>query len=227
MNLNIRQFIAILIAALIYLTAMNSEKVLRNLVREMLEESIEPSLTGNVSGKPSIVLGPNAKKFLAAKMTPEEINLVFERMNNVSLEQFQRYDAYFDQYGNEYGIPGGGSLLKAMAIEETTLGKNLRNQSGSTAAGVIQITAPTLKTLNQNLPEGQHYDYKTLTSDPAKSIQIAAHYISEILMKGQGLGSLEQILARYKTGPDMANYVKRVKAFQKFVKASDPKKYPH
>jgi hypothetical protein len=104
-----------------------------------------------------------------------------------------------------------------MSIEETTLGSSMTNAAGSTAAGLLQITKPTLDTLNANLPQGSHYDYKSLTSDPGMSVKIAAHYIKAYLMGKMGLRDRVSILKAYKTGGDSANYVTRVEAFKKFV----------
>jgi hypothetical protein len=196
---------------------MRTQQILRSLIGEILNEAIDPSLLGAVAGKQAIVIGPNAKKFLATKgMSTNEINLVFERINNVTLEQWQRYDADFKKYGMMYGLTP--SLLKAMAIEETSLGKNLANLQGSSAAGVIQITKPTLNTLNMNIADpNQHYDYNTLLSNAGKSIEIAARYIKEFLIGKKKLKGRPEILRAYKTGSDAPNYVIRVEAFKKFV----------
>lgn len=197
---------------------MISEKILRSLVREMISEAalIEPTLLGKVDGVPSIVIGKNAESYLRSKgMTVDEISTVFSRINNVSVDNFKRYDQTFKKYAAEHGLKP--SLLKAMSIEETTLGKSMTNADGSTAAGLIQITKPTLDTLNANLPKDVHYDYKSLTSDPGMSIKIAAHYIKSYLIDKLGLKDRASILMAYKTGSDAPNYVKRVEAFKKFV----------
>lgn len=195
---------------------MNAEKILRQLIGEILWEAIDPVLMGNMSGKQALVLGPNAKKFLISKgMTSGEVSLVFERINNITVEQFQKYDEDFRKYAAQYGLKP--SLLKAMAIEETSLGKSLKNLQGSTAAGIIQITKPTLDTLNMNLPPGKRYDYNSLLGDPGKSIEIAAHYIKDFLIGKKKLTDRAAILKAYKTGPDAPNYVTRVEAFKKFV----------
>lgn len=201
---------------------MMNENILRLSIRNILLESAEinPSLLGDVGGKQSFVFGPKAKKFLAsAGLSAEDIGYVVDRLNNISLDRFNRYDDEFVSSGRKFGLKP--STLKAMAIEETTLGKSLTNAEGSTAAGVIQITKPTLDTFNKNLPKGVKYDYDTLTSSPEKSIEIAAHYIDHFLIKGRGLKDRTAILSAYKTGPDSANYVKRVNAFKKFVDIVD------
>ena len=199
-----------------------NENLIRLAIRNILLEDaqIDPSLLGDVKGGQALVFGPKAKKFLAANgMTSEEIGYVVDRLNNMSVDRFNRYDDDFIRAGRRFGLKP--STLKAMAIEETTLGKNLQNIQGSTAAGVIQITRPTLDTFNKNLPSGVRYDYDVLTTNPEKSIEIAAHYIDHFLIKAKGLKDRTKILSAYKTGPDSANYVKRVNAFKKFVDLVD------
>jgi len=201
---------------------MMNENLLRLSIRNILLEdaAINPALLGDVGGTKSFVFGPKAKKFLSSMgLTAEEISYVVDRLHNLSLDRFNRYDDEFINSGRKFGLKP--STLKAMAIEETTLGKSLTNAEGSTAAGVIQITKPTLDTFNKNLPKGFSYDYNVLTSNPAKSIEIAAHYIDHFLIKGRGLKDRTSILSAYKTGPDSANYVKRVNAFKKFVDIVD------
>jgi hypothetical protein len=197
---------------------MLSEKILRSLVREILVESValDPKLLGTVDGSPSIVFGKNATTYLTSKgMTPPEIQTVSARINNISIENFKKYDQAFKQFAAEQGLKP--SLLKAMSIEETTLGLSLKNTSGSTAAGLLQINKPTLDTLNANLPNGVRYEYQTLSSDPVASVKIAAHYIKAYLIGKLGLKDRASILKAYKTGPDSSNYVARVEAFKKFV----------
>lgn len=198
---------------------MRESYLIRALIKEILAEaaSIDPSLLGNVKGAAAIVIGPKAQAFLAAKgMNPEEISIVVGRINNVKVADFNKYDDAFRSYGAAHGLKP--SLLKAMSIEETTLGiRGLKNQSGSTAGGLIQITKPTLDTLNANLPAGVHYKYENLFSDPAFSVKVVAHYIQHYLIGKRGLKDRASILKAYKTGPDAPNYVKRVEAFKKFV----------
>jgi hypothetical protein len=201
---------------------MMNENLLRLSIRNILLEdaAINPALLGDVDGIKSLVFGPKAKKFLDSMgLSAEEIGYVVERLDNMSLDRFNRYDDEFISSGRKFGLKP--STLKAMAIEETTLGKSLTNAKGSSAAGVIQITKPTLDTFNKNLPKSVSYDYNVLTSNPEKSIEIAAHYIDHFLIKGKGLKDRTSILSAYKTGPDSANYVKRVNAFKKFVDLVD------
>jgi hypothetical protein len=197
-----------------------SEKIIRSIIKRILMEAtdLDPSLLGNVAGAQSIVLGANASKYLMSKgMNQAEIKIVFDRINNMSIVSFNKYDEAFKTHAAAHGLKP--SLLKAMSIEETTLGKNLKNLSGSTAAGIIQITKPTLDTLNANLPAGVHYDYNSLLSDPALSIKIAAHYIKDYLIGKLGLKDRASILRKYKTGADASNYAARVEAFKKFIDA--------
>lgn len=198
---------------------MGGHRLIRVLINEILNEvvNLDPSLLGNVKGTPSIVIGPKAQAFLVSKgMTPEEVAIVAGRINNVKIADFNRHDGIFKSHASAHGLKP--SLLKAMSIEETTLGiEGLKNTEGSTAAGLIQITKPTLDTLNANLPQDVHYDYASLLSDPGMSVKIAAHYIQHYLIGKRGLKDRASILKAYKTGPDAPNYVKRVEAFKKFV----------
>lgn len=198
---------------------MEAKNLVRRLVRELIQESsdINQALLGSVKGNPSIVLGPQARKFLEANgLTTEEVSIVFNRINNIGVSDFKKYDQVFRNHASAHGLKP--SLLKAMSIEETTLGLGgLSNTSGSTAAGLIQITKPTLDTLNANLPKGVHYDYEKLFTDPGYSVKVAAHYIQRFLIEKKGLKDRVSILRAYKTGPDSDNYVRRVEAFKKFV----------
>ena len=199
-----------------------NENLLRLSIRNILLEdaAINPALLGTVNDVESLVFGPKAQKVLAASgFSAEEIGYVGDRLHNMSLDRFNRYDTNFVSAGRKFGLKP--STLKAMAIEETTLGKSLTNAAGSTAAGIIQITKPTLDTFNKNLPKDVRYVYDTLISNPEKSIEIAAHYIDHFLIKGRGLKDRTAMLTAYKTGPDSANYVKRVNAFKKFVDLVD------
>jgi hypothetical protein len=197
---------------------MQTEKILRCVIREVISESAQStsSLLGTVGGKSAFVFGPNAQKFLISKgMTQAEVSIISNRMNNMLETTFKAHDSVFKTQGAAFGLKP--SLLKAMSIEETTLGKSMTNASGSTAAGLLQITKPTVDTLNANLPAGIHYDYNRLVSDPSLSVKVVAHYIKLFLMDKKGLKDRASILKAYKTGPDSANYVSRVEAFKKFV----------
>lgn len=197
---------------------MISELTLRSLVRELIAEAValDPSLLGNVNGVQSIVFGKKATAYLLSKgMTSNDISIITSRLNNISVDNFKKYDQVFKQHAAAHGLQP--TLLKAMSIEETTLGSKLKNQKGSSAAGLIQITGPTLATLNANLPKGVHYKYESLLSDPGASVGVAAHYIKSYLIQKLGLKDRGSILKAYKTGPDAENYVIRVEAFKKFV----------
>ena len=202
---------------------MMNENLIRLAIRNILLEDvqIDPVLLGKVGDNVAFVFGKGARQFLAKNnFTPEEVGYIVGRLNNITLDQFNRYDDNFIRSGRKFGLKP--STLKAMAIEETTLGKNLQNTQGSSAAGIIQITKPTLATFNKNLPKGVSYNYDDLLTNPEKSIEIAAHYIDHFLIKGKGLGNdRKAILKAYKTGPDSENYVKRVEAFKKFVDLVD------
>lgn len=195
---------------------MLAEQALRGLIRQMLAEVTDPSLLGKVGGNQALVFGPGALKFLTSKgMTQDEVKAVSGRINNMLETTFRAHDDTFRTQAAAFGLKP--SLLKAMSIEETTLGKSMTNAAGSTASGLLQITKPTIDTLNANLPAGTHYDYSKLASDPALAVKAVAHYIKAYLMEKRGLKDRVSILKAYKTGPDSANYVARVEAFKKFV----------
>lgn len=197
---------------------MLKEHDLRHLIRLIISEavSIDPSLLGKVGGQSALVFGPNSVKFLMSKgMTQEEVKTVSGRINNMSAATFAAHDSIFKTQAAAFGLKP--SLLKAMSIEETTLGKSMKNTAGSTAAGLLQITKPTIDTLNANLPAGIHYDYNRLATDPSLSVKAVAHYIKFFLIDKKGLNDRVSILKAYKTGADSANYVSRVEAFKKFV----------
>lgn len=196
---------------------MMKESLLRETIRNLLNEGEIPDvLLGSVRGVQSLVFGPKATQFLTDRgFSPEEIAIIVKRLHNTSIDAYKKYDHVFNDPNYRHGLKP--SLLKAMAIEETTLGKDLTNQQGGEAAGVIQITPDTLKTFNENLPKGVHYNFSDLTARPEFSIKVAAHYISDFLMKKKGLTDRRSILAAYKTGVDIPDYFKRVTAFMKFV----------
>jgi hypothetical protein len=197
---------------------MKNENVLRLLVREIMCEAtqLNPALLGKVGGQSALVFGPGAQKLLTSNgMTTAEVATVSGRINNMSEVTFKANDSIFKSQAAAFGLKP--SLLKAMSIEETTLGKSMKNTAGSTAAGLLQITKPTIDTLNANLPAGTHYDYNKLASDPSLSVKAVAHYIKFFLIDKRGLTDRASILKAYKTGPDAANYAARVEAFKKFV----------
>jgi hypothetical protein len=206
-----------------YLFYMMKEDLVRFTVRSILLEAadIDRSLTGKYNSETALVFGDKSKKYLTSpergtsQMSDWEFNEVFTRLNNTTLEKFRKYDGPITRYASEFGLKPG--LLKAMAIEETTLGKDLLNKSGGTAAGLIQITKGTLATLNNNLPKGVHYSYDDILSNPDLSVKAVAHYISHYLIGKKGLKDRSSILRAYKTGPDSENYVKRVNAYKKLV----------
>lgn len=193
--------------------------MIRNILLEVAV--FDKALTGKFENQPALVFGKGAKAYLTSpdrgslRMTDEEFDLIFERLNNMTLANFQKYDSVFNEYGDEFGI--SSSLLKAMSIEETTLGKHLINQKGGTAAGLIQITSQTIDTLNKNLPKGIHYNYNEVLANPKFSVKVVAHYIAAFLKKKKGHETEAEYLKAYKTGSDSDNYVKRVNTFKKLV----------
>jgi len=204
---------------------MINERSLRLLIREIITEAaaIDQRLLGNMGGNLVIALGPKAQEAMKqAGITDAEYQTIFSRVNNVSVKDFSKYDADFQANGTKYNV--NPDILKAMAIEETTLGLRANNESGSTATGILQMTAPTLETFNKNLPSGVRYQAADL-GNPKRSIQIVSHYLNSYLMKGKPLTDREiPILGtRYKTGSDAANYAARVQAFLKFVRLMKPK----
>lgn len=166
--------------------------------------------------KKMFAIGEGSKAALAkAGFTPEEIGFIDIKMNTMLLSEYKKYDPYFVKFGNQFKIDP--IILKAMAIEETALLSRKNKQEGMTAAGLVQLTKPTLATLNANLPKGVHYSYESLANDPVQSIKITAHYIRRILIEKRNL-NIEQAIAAYKTGPDSQNYLRRVTAYRKFIK---------
>ena len=202
---------------------MHKDKQIRLMIRNILLEAavFDKALTGKYENQPALVFGPGAKAYLTSpdrgqlRLSGEEFDLVFKRLNNTTLEKFQKYDSAFKTHGNAHGI--SSSLLKAMAIEETTLGKHLINQKGGSAAGLIQITKGTIDTLNNNIPKDVHYNYSDVLTNPTFSVKVVAHYIDAFLKKKRDLSDEAAYLRAYKTGPDSENYVKRVNAFRKLV----------
>jgi len=202
---------------------MINENLIRLTIRSILKEAanIDKSLTGKYNGDPALVFGKNAKAYLtspdrdSSQMSDWEFSQIFERLNNMTLEKFSKYDDSITTYGREFGLKP--SLLKGMAIEETTLGKDFANTGGGTAAGLLQITKSTIDTLNANLPKGVHYDHAAILSNPTMSVKAVAHYISHFLIDKRNLKDRTSILKAYKTGPDSENYVRRVNAFMKLV----------
>lgn len=201
---------------------MTTDKHLRIVIRNiLLETTVNKALTGKYKDQPALVFGPGAKEYLMSpdrgelRMSAQEFSTIFERLNNLTIEKFQKYDSTFKRYAAEHGL--SPSLLKAMSIEETTLGKNLLNQQGGTAAGLIQITKGTIDTLNKNLPKGIHYNYSDVLTNPTFSVKVVAHYIDAFLKSKKELKDEASYLRAYKTGPDAENYVKRVTAFKKLV----------
>lgn len=202
---------------------MHKDKQIRLMIRNILLEAavFDKALTGKYENQPALVFGPGAKAYLTSpdrgqlRLSGEEFDMIFERLNNTTLANFQKYDRVFKEYGDEFGV--SRSLLKAMSIEETTLGKHLINQKGGTAAGLIQITSQTIDTLNKNLPKGIHYNYSDVLTNPKFSVKVVAHYIAAFLKNKKGHENEAEYLKAYKTGPDSENYVKRVNAFKKLV----------
>jgi soluble lytic murein transglycosylase-like protein len=165
--------------------------------------------------KSMFAFGPKSNELLASSgYAPDEIAVIVKKLHTMTLAEFLKYDQTFKKVGAQYGLQP--SLLKAMALEETALLSRM-NTSGSTAAGLLQMTQGTLDTFNKNLPKGVHYQYETLLGNPSKSIEIAGHYIKHFLVDKLNLTSQGKILGAYKTGPDSKKYARRVIALKKFI----------
>ena len=212
-------------------------KILKDLIREYavsgpynLREDFIPKgegknppwvLLGSVGGVPSFVIGPGAKAFLAAEnFRPDQIDIIFNKFQNVPIERYTKYDAAFKNAEAEYGIDR--NILKAMALEESQLGKILvhPNWPDSTASGVIHMTAAAVMELNKRRKEAGkelivHADLqKPHYAD--SSIMNAAEFIRDVLKPRHG-DAPSSWIPQYKTGPDAQNYLTRISALKKFI----------
>ena len=226
---------------------------LRQFIRLLLQEvaTIPVELTGKKNGQPAFVFGKKSKEYLSGILDTNsshrvatedgvkymnDVQLVIHKLNNMLLSQYNMYDTEFKRNAGGLLTP---DLLKAIAIEETTLGVST-SSSESTAEGILQVLEGTLETLNKRRarknkkfklnPPLEIYTEADRV-DPVKSIEIGATLIKDHLLGkenydkdglnlgGEGITSIDKMLGRYKTGPDSGNYAKRVRVYQAFINA--------
>ena len=226
---------------------------LRHFIRLLLQEvaTIPVELRGKKDNQPAFVFGKKSKEYLSEILNTNsshrvatedgvkymnDVQLVIHKLNNMLLSQYSMYDAEFRKNASGLLTP---DLLKAIAIEETTLGVST-SSSASTAEGILQVLEGTLETLNKrrarkNKKYKLNPPLKIYTEadrvDPVKSIEIGATLIKDHLLGkenydkdglnlgGEGITSIDKMLGRYKTGPDSENYAKRVRVYQTFINA--------
>ena len=224
---------------------------LRQFIRLLLKEDASvPKIFRDKTGK-EFLFGPGAKDMIrkspaeggfgfddtvkrhpiAKHGTFTDAGLIAFKLNTLEIDQFGKYDAVFEKYAT----PNlSKNWLKAMAIEETLVGRNLLNNA-STADGVLQVIDGTLAYLNKKrgwlgLPP---YKEESLVGNPALSIKIAAEYINKHMLapkkiiqpNDRNIGgfsySIDQMLSKYKTGSDGPFYTERVKVYKQFLDKLD------
>ena len=224
---------------------------LRQFIRLLLKEAVSvPKIFTDKTGK-EFLFGPGAKDKIkkseaesgfgfddTVKRHPiakqgifTDAGLIAFKLNTLNIDQFNRHDAAFEKYATSNLSK---NWLKAMAIEETLVGSNLLNND-STADGVLQVIDGTLAYLNKKrgwlgLPP---YKEASLVGNPALSIKIAAEYINKHMLApkqiiqpdDRNIGgfnySIDQMLSKYKTGPDGPFYAERVKVYKRFLDKLD------
>lgn len=112
-----------------------------------------------------------------------DASTTLENMNNGKTKNFNdAYDSLFIKYGNLYAI--NPYILKAIAANESTVGKNSRvaygiahpNEIYSSVStdgkswGLMQVTLPTARQFEPNLKESD-------LNNPEISVRVAAKYI--------------------------------------------------
>lgn len=76
--------------------------------------------------------------------------------------------------------------------------------STTTAKGLMQMTNPAVDTVNNNTPQGVHFEYSDMF-DPPKAIQCGTYYLQ--IMSNQAGGDEKQALIKYGGVPDYADDV--------------------
>lgn len=128
-----------------------------------------------------------------------------ENMSNGKTKKFNdAFDSLFIKYGNSYGIEP--YILKAIAANESTVGKNSRVAYGiahpseiyssvssdNKSWGLMQTTLPTARQFEKNLTEAD-------LNNPDTSVRIAAKYIQWV--KRNYSADLEFYIRAYNGGP--------------------------
>lgn len=129
----------------------------------------------------------------------------YETMTNGKKKNFNdAFDSLFIKYGNSYGIEP--YILKAIAANESTVGKNSRVAYGiahpseiyssvstdGKSWGLMQVTLPTAQQFEKNLTEAD-------LNNPDTSVRIAAKYLQWV-KKYYGT-DLEFYIRAYNGGP--------------------------
>lgn len=129
----------------------------------------------------------------------------YENMTNGKKKNFNdAYDSLFTRYGSAYGIDP--YILKAIAANESTVGKNSRvaygiahpNEIYSSVStdgkswGLMQVTLPTARQFEKNLTEAD-------LNNPDTSVRVAAKYIQWV-KKNYG-SDFEFYIRAYNGGP--------------------------
>ena len=224
---------------------------LRQFIRFLLkEEASVPKIFTDKTGK-EFLFGAGAKEKLkkseaeggfgfddtvkrhpvARHGTFTDAGLIAFKLNTLEIDQFSKYDTVFEKYATSNLSK---NWLKAMAIEETLVGRNLLNNA-STADGVLQVIDGTLDYLNKKrgwlgLPP---YKESSLVGNPGLSVKIAAEYINKHMLappkiiqpNDRNIGgfsySIDRMLEQYKTGDDGPYYKERVKVYKRFLDKLD------
>jgi hypothetical protein len=232
---------------------MMNENLIRQAIRSILMEavSIPKELTGKLNGTPVFSFGPKAKELLRESgyfsettrhpvykdgktVYMNDIELIAFKLNNMTLDRYNMYDAYFKKFSDDGKSVTDrekltAKLLKAMAIEETGIGQEVGNKR-STAEGILQVLVDTMATHNTRWKAaGQPQYTESDRIDPIKSIEMAAKLIKDHMLakpnirktdnlnRGGNSQSIDDMLASYKTGPDGPFYAKRVHVYEKFI----------
>jgi hypothetical protein len=232
---------------------MMNENLIRLAIRSILMEavSIPKELTGKLNGTPVFSFGPKAKEFLKGSgyfsettrhpvykdgktVYMNDIELIAFKLNNMTLDRYNMYDAYFKKFSDDGKSVAGrekltANLLKAMAIEETGIGQEVGNKR-STAEGILQVLVDTMTTLNKRRKASDKPQYtESDRINPIKSIEMAAAMIKDHMLAppkirktdklnlGGNSQTIDDMLSTYKTGPDGPFYAKRVHVYEKFI----------
>ena len=220
----------------------NSMQDLRKFISFVLKESSAIPHVLNDKTDTEFAIGPKGEEYLESlgfgtrpihrvrvngkTEIKSDVGLLTFKLNTLDLSAFNAYDQYFKKYASAE-LPA--SLLKAMALEETTLGKDT-SSNASTAEGVLQVVGGTLDYLNTKRKwlGKPPYSASNLMNSPEMSIKIAAEYIKnhmlaprKMLSGDRNVGGFDyttdEMLARYKTGDDGPRYAERVKVYKKFI----------
>ena len=94
--------------------------------------------------------------------------------------------------------------------KESTFDPNQKS-STTTATGLMQVTKPAVKTVNQNTPKGIHFEHSEMT-DPARNVQCGTFYLDIAKNKLAGIDK------SYGTGP---GYSRSIVACEKCLRKGE------